>query len=246
LDPRLALPGLLAVALFTPAFAGAPGVTPEFLLPCSGPCPDMTVDQGRLDPIVNTLNAGNCEVQEGTAPSLGSFRVVRFTVALPNMGPGNLAIGAPSTSNPVFKWGACHNHWHLSDYTAQRVWSQTGWTYYNLMRQLFPDATSDEIIAGMPYFLQPVNGQKTGWCVIDVSRYSQYGGSDSRTFTSCSNMGISRGWADVYSSGTSGQWVIVDDLPPGSYILEVEVNPGRSFEEASYGNNVVTEAFTLS
>ncbi|MBK7100623.1 MAG: T9SS type A sorting domain-containing protein [Flavobacteriales bacterium] len=62
-------------------------------------------------------------------------------------------------------------------------------------------------------------GFKNGFCVMDIDcaggGTSQYG---------CGNMGISAGCADVYSSGTSCNWLDITGVPEGTYTLVVRTN----------------------
>jgi hypothetical protein len=61
-------------------------------------------------------------------------------------------------------------------------------------------------------------GFKNGFCVIDIGCTSgspQYG---------CSNMGISAGCYDIYSSGLECQWIDVTDVPDGRYVFVTRVN----------------------
>ena len=57
---------------------------------------------------------------------------------------------------------------------------------------------------------------------------------------SCLRQGISRGWADVYTSDLPCQWIDVTDLPPGRYTLRLVVNPLRTLPESDYDNNLFT------
>lgn len=80
-------------------------------------------------------------------------------------------------------------------------------------------------------------GFKNGFCVIDVGCYpgntAQYG---------CSNMGISKGCYDIYSSGTTCNWIDITDVEPGVYTLVLRTNWQRRPDalgrhEQDYTNN---------
>lgn len=61
-------------------------------------------------------------------------------------------------------------------------------------------------------------GFKNGFCVIDLGCTTgspQYG---------CSNMGITAGCHDTYSSGLECQWIDVTDVPDGRYVFVTRVN----------------------
>ena len=66
---------------------------------------------------------------------------------------------------------------------------------------------------------QMAQGFKNGFCVMDLEcsggGSAQYG---------CSNMGISMGCGDIYSSGLSCQWIDITDVPDGRYTLVVRTN----------------------
>ncbi len=80
-------------------------------------------------------------------------------------------------------------------------------------------------------------GFKNGFCVMDLEcsggGTGQYG---------CSNMGISAGCGDIYSSGLSCQWIDVTDVEDGTYFLIVRANwdfipDALGREETDYTNN---------
>lgn len=93
------------------------------------------------------------------------------------------------------------------------------------------------------YVLYPTSGSripvgfKNGFCVMDLSCpngiSAKYG---------CSNMGITAGCGDIYSSGLDCQWIDITDVPNGDYILAAKVNWDNSPDalgrpEMSYQNN---------
>jgi hypothetical protein len=51
-------------------------------------------------------------------------------------------------------------------------------------------------------------------------------------------LGISVGWADVYSRFLPGQWIDVTDLPDGQYWLETEIDPFDLLQESDDTNNI--------
>jgi hypothetical protein len=160
-----------------------------------------------------TFEPGSCAIVEGMVPAAGTYRLLMFTTLIPNIGE-TLRIGKPSLSNPDWwEYSNCHDHWHLKGYAHYRLLDQAG----NLVSA----------------------GHKMGFCVIDVVTYlPDYQGNAPRF--SCSNMGISHGWADQYRSTVPGQWVIISDVPPGDYNLVVTVNPDRLLTESNYDNNTAT------
>ncbi|GDX52730.1 hypothetical protein LBMAG27_17770 [Bacteroidota bacterium] len=80
-------------------------------------------------------------------------------------------------------------------------------------------------------------GFKNGFCVLDLEcsggGTAQYG---------CSNMGISVGCGDIYSSGLDCQWLDITDVDTGFYTMAIKVNWGQSPDalghyEMDYMNN---------
>ena len=89
-------------------------------------------------------------------------------------------------------------------------------------------------------------GYKNGFCVLDLECEDggtyQYG---------CSNMGISAGCGDIYSSGLQCQWVDITGLEEGLYTLVVRTNWDQSPDvlghyEPDYSNNWAQACFELT
>lgn len=88
-------------------------------------------------------------------------------------------------------------------------------------------------------------GFKNGFCVIDVgctTGTGQFG---------CSNMGISKGCYDRYSSGTTCNWIDVTDVAPGTYTLVVRTNWQHAPDalgryETNYTNNYAQVCINLT
>lgn len=80
-------------------------------------------------------------------------------------------------------------------------------------------------------------GHKASFCLedslCDTGGYSRY---------RCgfqSNQGISANCGDVYGSYLDCQWIDITDVPPGTYILKLHVNPTGEVSETDYRNNEV-------
>lgn len=89
-------------------------------------------------------------------------------------------------------------------------------------------------------------GFKNGFCVIDVGCYpgstGQFG---------CSNMGITKGCYDIYSSSTTCNWIDVTDVPAGTYTLVLRTNWQRAPDalgrhERDYTNNFAQVCINLT
>ncbi len=101
-------------------------------------------------------------------------------------------------------------------------------------------------------------GEKVGFCLINInSSFTMENGQSSTTLpgygrpgqpsTGCGLLqGIHVGFADVYSSGLSGQWIDVTDVPNGQYFLEVELDGENAVMETNDANNAKTFPYTLN
>ena len=85
-------------------------------------------------------------------------------------------------------------------------------------------------------------GHKTSFCLLDVSQMTT--GAPSQEFT-CDNQGISIGWADIYSRNLDCQFIDATGVPPGEYLMSVELNPLGLISESDYGNNAAVFPVTL-
>jgi hypothetical protein len=238
---------LIAGYLFAvPAYAQA-----TYPVPCKDPrgCPDLVLNAQKLNSAhlaTETFPASDCSVQEGQVGGAGTRRLLEFPYSTPNLGPGALIIGDPldPANSSLFEWGACHGHYHFKKYAAYRLWTPADFTRFQQLKAQNPSMLSGDIIARNG--LQPVVGTKRGFCVIDYGPAPEFtqGQRDKKTYTDCGygttihgNQGLSVGWADTYVSKLPGQWIDVTNVADGDYILEVETNPERFFQEARYDNN---------
>ena len=182
--------------------------------------PDLIVDQASLRQHwvarSENLPADACSVQEGGITP-GEHTLLRFTVATPNIGDADLAIGDPNVhvaaDDGLFEFATCHNHYHFRHYALyELVDAHTGFVW---------------------------KAAKRGFCMIDIEKYKSYDGDvdNRRHFASCGaigipgNQGISKGWSDVYIWKLGGQYFVLDGgdgqpvVPPGDYLIRITVNP---------------------
>lgn len=241
---RIAL-SLLAFALL----AVPPGMTAQDdgtftpQVPCRDEplCPDLVVDPIRMAQSVGTevrtFGATSCDVVEGHVPAPGTYKLLRWTYNTPNIGAGDLYVGSPSQHPEWFEYQPCHRHHHFREYADYRLWTVEGFTAYAGVRLANPTLTFEELLAANPGLASGFRaGNKGGFCVIDLTLAFGPVGFGGNYF-SCNDQGISVGFADEYHRGLSGQWIIVDGVPAGAYVLENEVNAERMFKESSYENN---------
>lgn len=98
-------------------------------------------------------------------------------------------------------------------------------------------------------------GHKSGFCLGDRLRapFGPRGGAQ-QFRTNCALgapgarrvvQGISPGWADIYSSDTTGQTLSLAGLPPGRYAIVQTVDPGRALRQADRRNDRSWTAFEL-
>jgi hypothetical protein len=155
-----------------------------------------------------------CEVMEGCAEP-GQRDLLRFNTVTANLGAADLVVGVPpppGESNERFQWSQCHQHHHFANYTHYELVNDDG-VVMTGRKQAFCLEDGEQVVAGLP---------PTGY--------------------SCTNQGISRGWADVYIRDLPCQWIDVTEIPHGSYTLRIIVNPLHTLSESDFGNNVFTVA----
>ncbi|CAK9292615.1 unnamed protein product [Gordionus sp. m RMFG-2023] len=112
----------------------------------------------------------------------------------------------------MWDWHECHQHYHSFE-----VFS----TYRVLDRNNNAVAT----------------GHKASFCLEDAQcRYDIFPTFQCRDF---GEQGISVGCIDVYKYDIDCQWVDMTDVQPGSYQLEIVVNPEKKVAELDYTNNRV-------
>jgi hypothetical protein len=179
--------------------------------------PDLVFWAGSMNPRITTetFAATDCAVVEQAVPQ-GTHKLLRFTTETRNVGTADLVLGNPS-NNSSFVWGSCHGHYHFNSFAAYRLLNTAG-----------------QVVR---------TGNKVGFCLMDISRFGSTANPSSRY--NCSSQGIQAGWADVYSSNLTGQWVVVTGVPAGNYVLEVEVDPMNFIAEADETNNITRVNVTI-
>ncbi len=177
--------------------------------------------------------------------------VLRFTTEMNNKGAGDLLLrGDPkgeisqwvahsesghstTTLDVDTMWGGdTHNHWHIKD--VARYWV----------------AHTDGTPVGDEF------DNKVGFCIFDsvdfrsglpgapTSVRHRIAGCGTRLTPEIA-MGLSVGWGDQYRFDLAGQFIDIEDLEPGSYLLMAEVDPARRLQELDTTNNTAATPFTL-
>jgi hypothetical protein len=227
--------------------------------------PDLTVDaratQQNWLVRVEDFPANFCSVQEGGL-NAGTHRVLRFTVTTPNIGKGDVFVGSPlahmdpngdgdfSDQDGLFEFASCHGHFHFQHYATYKLLDESGKVW---------------------------KAAKRGFCMLDTDPYNVGTGDGTWSYRNCGSVthdgfqGVSDGWADTYTFKLGGQYFVLDggdnqpEVPPGRYIIEVEVNPAyaaprrgtcplvtdpatgmcHQFAESDYTNNTARVAIVI-
>jgi hypothetical protein len=180
--------------------------------------PDLTVDpisskeSLRLERM--TFDPDSCSLEEKCVMGPGSRRLLRFDGAIENLGDQDFILGAPEQQPDLFAYSACHGHYHLNETMKYEL--------------LYPQTLQPVEISG-----QRIVGHKQGFCMIDMR---QVAGSQAAKYT-CEYQGLTSGWNDIYPSSLECQWLDVTDVPPGSYVIRISVNPEGTLLEADRTNN---------
>ena len=254
-------------AVDTPTSAAPEPATPMYSsgVPDTSALPDLIVDpkatQQNWVVRVEDLPYNFCSVQEGGVTP-GTRTLLRFTVTTPNIGKGDVFVGSPlkhmdpngdgsfADQDGLFEFASCHGHFHFQHYATYKLIGADGHTW---------------------------KAAKRGFCMLDTDPYNVQNGDGTWTYRSCGSIsrdgfqGVSAGWADTYVFKLGGQYFVLDGgdgqpvVPPGNYVIEVEVNPAyapdrrtgcprvtdpatglcHQFAEANYANNMARIAITI-
>lgn len=156
---------------------------------------------------------------------------------------GNLFTFSQYVAAGRFTYHNGHGHFHFNGYAYYRL-------RYNVNGQPGDYVQRSDGTGAI--------GEKVGFCLINInSSFVMENGQSSTTLpgynrpgqpsTGCGLLqGIHVGYADVYSSSLSGQWIDVTGVPNGQYFIEVELDAEHAVMETNETNNAKTFAYTLN
>ena len=164
---------------------------------CTGPDLMIVTDVITSSLYATTLevNESDCYIEEGCLNGFGTRQIIRFTTHIKNIGDLDYYVGQTSQNDQTEQFEWGACHNH---------WHYEGYAKYDLF--------------DMDGGFIPI-GFKNGFCVMDL----ECSGGGSYQY-GCSNMGITAGCGDIYSSGLSCQWIDVTGVADGQYRLVVRVN----------------------
>ncbi|MGW4235103.1 lysyl oxidase family protein [Streptomyces sp. NPDC004980] len=171
-----------------------------------------------LVPIVRNFSisgerADQHSIQDGCIEE-GVHRLLRFDFLSHNVGDSDLVVGAPGPGGPHPDWfveSASHGHWHLKNFNEFRLL----------------DLNGNEV----------THGYKQAFCLVDIEHHSPWGPAQPQ-FTNCNeNQGISAGWADLYEKRLPCQFIVIDGVPDGEYLLRSTTNAQRMIPEDTFVDN---------
>lgn len=188
-----------------------------------GGCPaaDIWVDtskiEGRYSIGWREFDAASCSIEEACVEAPGWRRLLSFDTWTPNTGTADLYLGAPEDSAELFEFSPCHDHFHFNSYARYELRDSTG--------------------------AVAARGHKQSFCLLDFFSYPEE--VDRDNYYGCENQGIQVGFQDVYGDHLDCQWVDVTDVPPGDYLLRIELNYEGILLESDYSNNIAEVTISI-
>ena len=140
----------------------------------------------------------------------GAHRLLRFDFLTHNVGDADLVVGDPADHPEWFMLSESHGHYHLVDFNEFLLSDTTG---------------------------TAISGAKQAFCLMDIEHPSPWGPLNPQYH--CGYQGVSAGWADVYHSGLACQFVVIDGVPDGLYVLKSTTNAQQLLPEDTHADNSV-------
>lgn len=210
--------------------------------------PNLSVDRATLTKSIFSSFEYFPYGTENCVDSIGYHEVVRFTSKVPNLGKADLFIGDPQLCPSIYTCDPTTGRCKLKGSAAYRLWTPEGYSKWVKSRDLSLPITgtaNEELLIQAAINGELISGHKSQYCWIDYSCAGKKCNSDP-VFYRCDNQGLSIGWADEYRSSLNCQYIQVDNLLAGRYVLEVQVNPEQVLPESSYLDNSSAVGFQFS
>lgn len=168
--------------------------------------PDLTVDGDVLGRSMyverKMFSDTSCEVLEGCVGGSGERRLLRFSVSIPNFGKGPMVIPGPTTDPSLYQYDSCHAHDHLIEFANYELKDEKN--------------------------VVTATGRKQGFYLIDFNPYCMDAAPPADFGL---DLGVSPGWADIYTSDLPCQWLDITNVPDGVYSLRVAVDTRNIVDE---------------
>jgi len=160
------------------------------------------------------------EVQDGCIPN-GTHNLLRFDFVSKNIGDADFIGGEPMERPDLFYYHLSHHHFHMREFNQYRLIGDGG----NIV----------------------IPSTKPGFCLCDAEQELPTAGPEKFSISCLSTevMGISAGWADVYTADIPCQYLVIDDIPAGDYILVAVTNAARKVPEDTYDDNTVSRGLHI-
>ena len=214
--------------------------------------PDLVVDTALMAAqmflTIENFGSSTCTVKEGCVTSPGKHQLLRFNGSTANVGQADLVIGNPGGCASLFLFDDCHQHYHFQQFAIYRVWTLDGYNTWVANRDL--TMSIDAGINAQLISMATAQGQlsserKQGFCISDDTPYLSTAGP--ANYQNCdTNQGLSVGWEDQYPPQLPCQFVQIDNLVSGTYVLEMHVNPYLVLPESEYTNNTGAVKFQFT
>jgi hypothetical protein len=188
------------------------------------PLPDLVITEDYLGKTIGftteTFSESHCAIVENCLSRPGTHRLLRFGVEALNQGKGPIVGKDPADNPQLYEWSPCHAHYHFQQFSEYFLLSADG----KVVKE----------------------GRKQAYCLRDSRRVLKSPATSCKSRHDCSHQGINAGWSDIYGPTLDCQWLEVNDIEPGDYVLFISVNPGRIIHESNFENNGISFPLTIT
>jgi hypothetical protein len=151
----------------------------------------------------------------------GTHNVLRFDFISKNIGDADFVVGRPIDRPDLFYFDPAHQHYHMKEFNQFILYDTTH-------RLIIPS-------------------KKPGFCLADVEQVlpNAAPAKFSLTCNQDEDMGITAGWADVYTSDLMCQFLVIDGIPNGNYTLVVTTNTAHAVPEDTFDDNTINRGLRI-